>query len=556
VSIRLPTSLTQATLLRLLSLFVISCFWSFATADEGLPDELNKGLLEYHLDREDYFTVLTMLQADDRKANPLHVALAEQHLGLKQTFSLANLEGHIKSLNERDKARLRLASLLYRQGDCKNALKHLKGKGKELNPALQNQRAYLRGQCFIELGNNNFAAQALSRALEGEWAASAYYNLATDYAATSRNPRRALLSLKVARDINQGTSLSEVELTNRINLSAGALYLDSGKPEMANEFFNQIAMDSVYVTQGLYLSGLAKNGIQDYRGAIQSWQASLQYGLIAPGVAESLIAIPHAQALSGFQTQALESYIKASTQFLDEQENIDTLISAIKKYGAIDVLLEERPKADLQWFLDRTSSSNTQRAIYLRYLSQDPELMGMFKEYSQLRTLDQNLQSTQSQMSSLSKTLTSQVRVIDSKQSKANIAALKAQASELLARIQEIESGLSDGNLAKTRDIVMEIEQRLSTAKTKADGRKATVSKQLKNIATALSKISRARDDITKFNRKLDSVVSRISQNRLSELKQNFAAYYEQAELGLVQILEAQARLRTKRSNLLDARYQ
>jgi hypothetical protein len=39
-------------------------------------------------------------------------------------------------------------------------------------------------------------------------------------------------------------------------------------------------------------------------------------------------------------------------------------------------------------------------------------------------------------------------------------------------------------------------------------------------------------------------------------LKLALASYYEQAELGLVQILEVQARLRTKRTNLLDGRYQ
>ncbi|KZZ42349.1 hypothetical protein A3758_07270 [Oleiphilus sp. HI0118] len=552
----LSTYSSAHTFLRLVLLLSISFALTPALASDALPTEIKKGMLEYHLDREDYFTVLTMLQADDRDTNPLHVALAEQHLGLAQSYPLKTLEQHIKTLNERDRSRLRLASLLYRQGDCKNALKHLKGKAQDLNGALQNQRAYLRGQCFIELGNHNFAAQSLSRALEGEWAASAYYNLATDYAATSRNPRRALLSLKVARDINLGEGLSEVELTNRINLSAGALYLDNGKPEMANEFFNQIEMDSIYVTQALYLSGLAKNELQDYRGAIQSWQASLQFGLSAPGVAESLIAIPHAQALSGFQTQALESYIKASKQFLDEQQNVDSLISAIEEYGAIDVLLEERPKADLQWFLDRSTSSNTQRAIYLRYLAQDSQLMSLMKEYAQIKSLDQKLQATESQMSSLTKTLRTQIRVIDSPQSKQNLKVLEQKVAQLHQRIEGIESGLSGANLAKTRELVTSIEERLSSAREKATTRKSDITGQLKDISRALGRISASRKALKAFNRTLDTLLSDVSEKRLSSLKNDFSAYYEQAELGLVQILEAQARLRTKRTNLLDARYQ
>ena len=546
----------RGTLLRILTSFAISCFCSVALADRVLPEGISDGVLEYHLEREDYFAVLMMLDSASRDSHPLHVALAEQHLGLPQSYPVEALEEYIKGLEIRDKARLRIASLLYRQGDCKNALKHLKGKAKNLNSTQQTQRAYLRGQCFIALGNHNFAAQALSRALEGEWAAAAYYNLASDYSSVSRNPRKALLSLKVARDINQGTSLSELELTNRVNLSAGALYLDNEKPELANEFFNQISMDSLYVTQALYLSGLAKNGLQDYRGAIQSWQANLQFGLSAPGVADSLIAIPHAQALSGFQTQALESYIKASAQFLDEQKNIDSLISAIQKYGALDVLLKERPKADLQWFLDRTSSSNTQRAIYLRYLSKDPELMGILEEYSQLKSLDQELQKSQSQMANLAKTLRTQIRVIDAKKSKATMALLKGKVPSLLGRISDLEGELTGANLDKTRELVTDIEQRLLVLSEKADERKSAVSKQLNDIKKALSGIQSTRKKIGAFYADLDGLLTQLTEKQLVMLSNSLAAYYEQAELGLVQILEAQARLRTKRTNLLDARYQ
>lgn len=525
-------------------------------AAPALPSALHEGLLEFHLDRQDYFVVLSMLEGEERDKYPLHAALAEQSLGLPQSYSLKQLEKHLKGLEQRDRAKLRLASLLYAQGDCKNALKHLKGKSKSLNSGLQTQRAYLRGQCFIELGNHNFAAQALSSALEGEWAASAYYNLAADYAASSRNPRRALLALKVARDINQGSSLSEDELTNRINLSAGALYLDNDKPDLANDFFNQIAMSSIYVTQALYLSGLSKHALQDYRGAIQSWLANQQYGLSSPGVAESLIAIPQAQALSGFQTEALESYIKASKQFQDEQEIIDNVLGAIKEYGAVEVLLDERPKAELQWFLERSSSTNTQRAVFLTYLSQTPELYALFKEYAQLKSLEQMLSNKQVQLSSLEKTLGTQIRVIDSKQSDANIAELKRKAASLLKSVDALESQISGTDLARTRSLVTDLEKKLGSVSKQAQDRKLAVKQQLKDISKAKARIASAQKRLTDFYARLDQTVSRLSQAKLLELRQSLASYYEQAELGLVQILEAQARLRTKRTNLLDARYQ
>ena len=551
------TNQIQCWVLRVLLLSLVgSASFALYAAEQPLPQEIRNGLLEYHLDRKNFFQVLTLLEPSDRDAYPLHVAVAEHHLGLAQSFSLEVLEKYVRGLADSDLARLRLASLLYAQGDCKNALKHLKGKAKGLSSTLQTQRAYLRGQCFIQLGNNNFAAQALSQALEGEWAATAYYNLAADYAATSSNPRRALLSLKVARDINQGSDLSEIELNNRINLSAGALYLDNEKPELANDFFNQISMDSVYVTQALYLSGLAKNAMQDYRGAIQSWQANQQFGMPSPGVAESLIAIPHAQSASGFQTDALESFIKASKQLQDEQKNIEKLLAAIDKYGAIEVLLEEKPRAELQWFLDRASSSNTQRSIYMRYLGQSEDLMTLFKEYSQLKSLDINLENQSLQLASLKKTLNSQLGAISSKQSKSEFAALHKKTREIKERIARIESQMTGGDLKKTHDLVVELERRLESAQPSAKKRAQEIPSQIKAIEQASKKIASQRKRIRDFFKRLDTEVSRSSKARLSELGVSLASYYEQAELGLVQILEAQARLRTKRTNLLDGRYQ
>lgn len=551
------TTQIQFYVLRVLLLSVCSTV-SFVSnaAQQPLPQDIRHGLLEYHLDRENFFSVLTLLEQSERELYPLHVAVAEHYLGLAQSFSLDVLDKYVRGLPDADRARLRLASLLYAQGDCKNALKHLKGKAKGLSSTLQTQRAYLRGQCFIQLGNNNFAAQALSQALEGEWAATAYYNLASDYAATSSNPRRALLSLKVARDINQGSDLSEVELNNRINLSAGALYLDNEKPELANGFFDQISMDSVYVTQALYLSGLAKNAMQDYRGAIQSWQANQQFGMASPGVAESLIAIPHAQSASGFQTDALESFIKASKQLQDEQKNIEKLTAAIDKYGAIEVLLEEKPRAELEWFLDRASSSNTQRSIYMRYLGQSENLMSLFQEYSQLKALDINLENQFAQLASIKKTLGSQLITISSKQSKSELASLQKKALELKERIARIESQMAGGDLKKTHDLVAELEHRLQSAQSDAIKRAREIPAQIKAIEQASDKILTQRKRIKDFFKRLDKEVSKSSKARLSELGLSLASYYEQAELGLVQILEAQARLRTKRTNLLDGRYQ
>lgn len=527
-----------------------------AHASDRLPKELRDGLLEFHLERGNFSKILVLIEDDEYSQYPIHVVSAQQALGLPWQYDAAYLEKFLSKSENKLRDRLRLAQLFYREGQCREALKHLKGKHKKLSAQKKTLRAYIRGQCFIELGNQNFAAQSLSDAVGGDVASAAYYNLGADYSATSRNPKRALVSLRVARDINNLDTFTAKELTNLINLSAGALYLKHEKPLLATEFFNQIALDSVYVTQALYLSGLAKNEAQDYRGAIQSWRSNYQYGLAEPGVAESVIALPVAQALSGYQSQALESYVKASEQLQTERDNIKKLRKGLQKHGALSVLVLEESHKDLQWFLARSTHNNTTRAAYMRFLSKDPDIYNQLEQITLFQRFEKELARQQTQLASLAETLKTQAKQIKGGNSTKSINALESRLKRLKQLLDDLESGVSGVNLSKPRETVAELEARVHGIKPKINKRATLLSPQQQQIKKARKDLAVVKKKLQAFLKKQDELLIKLCDAKLEELQVKLTKYYEQTELGLIQILESRARLRTKRTNLLDGRYQ
>ncbi|KZY69556.1 hypothetical protein A3739_08815 [Oleiphilus sp. HI0067] len=536
--------------------FAVGCLlMGFSTFGFALPDDLQKRMVQFHFERGDYASTLSSISKDEYKSYPVMTAVAQTQLGLTPSFTIDQLKQHLKTSDTPDVDRLRIANMLYNQDDCRTAVRYLKGKAPKLSPSLQSLRAYLRGQCFIELGKNNFAAQSLSIALEGELSAVAYYNLATDYAFNSRNPKRALVSLRVARDMtNNGESANE--LTNRINLGAGALYLKHDKPDMAVRFFDEMDIGSAYATQGLYLSGLAKVELKDYRAAVQVWQANLQHNLAEPGVAESLLALPNVQAQSGYQTLALESYLAASKLLQQERAQLAKLKKALKKYGAIEVLLRESSREDLAWFLGNSGVGNTIKNGYLRFLYDDEPSLYWMQLYSDMRLYESNLQGFSAKLKALRTNLKAQGRVNNSTE-------LNKAARELTKRIQaardtlsKIEQRLPPNSTSRTSDTLSALETRLASLPPRVNDRKKAIPEHIQSIDKALKKIDALTVKIAALYSRIDGAFTNDANNAFERFDERLHKHYEQAELGFIQILESHARLTTKRTNLLDGRYQ
>jgi len=538
--------------------FVVSLLFlsSAALHATSLPLDLKQGLLDYYLEQDQHARALWLLDEHEFADYPLHVAISQSALNIKEDFSTSALEAYVANSKQKGVDSLRIAAYYYDKGDCKRVLKYLKGKARGLDSSSRNKRTYLKAQCLIKLDFTSQAAEYLSKALEGEMAATAYYNLAAEYSTINRNPKKSLKALKVARDINYGKSVNEGELTNLINLGAGSLFLEYDKPELATQFFNEITLDSIYASQALYFAGMAKLDTKDYRGAIQAWNHSLQYGLAQPGVSESQIAMPQAQAQSGYHTQALESYMAASKLFLEEKNSVDQLITAIKKEGVLNVLVHEKVNKDLEWFLSNVNARNTRRSAYMRYLSQDPEIYQSIKEYQSFTSLQTLIEQHEVRFKSLTKSLASQQKRIKANSASKQQAAISKKIKAAEANLQQLKTDLPNLRLHNVEELIASMKQRNDSLVTRAKKRSKAIGTQLVPVSTLQKRTKAVEKALRSYFKAHDKYLTHLCVERLQKLKQKFVKHFEQAELGLIQILESQARLQTKRTNLLDGRYQ
>lgn len=523
-----------------------------AGALSAMPQTLKTGVLEFELERNRYLSTLLLLNEGDISQNAVLYASALQAFDMPLTLEKFDVASQINTAALDDKSKFRLAQLFINQDDCVGGLKLLKGKAQSLDSANQQKRAYYRAKCFVKLGHDELAAQALSKALSGEWAAHAYYNLAMEYLATSKSKKRALVALKVARELNTQGGGSSAELTNRINLNAGKIYLDSDRSDLAIGFFNEIPLSSRYVTEGLYLHGFSRLVQNDYRAAAQSWQANLKHALIEPGVSESLLALPLSYRDSGYQTQALEAYLDASSRFKKELKIVTDIKALIKKYSAREVLIEDSDRAELQWFLNKTGAKNTQRVAYYKFVLQDEEVYRRIKLQQELSSLDAGLKYWADQLKVFKRALQARKKEVSSFPDMMKKSALEQRLGESKKRFAKLATAHAQLKGGEVEGVLSELSSRVKALKAGVGSSNDEITDQFKTIARLEKAVKSSQKRSKALLSKLDKGLSDLSVKRLELLESRLIAHKELAELGLVNILESIARTRTKRTNLLD----
>ena len=345
-----------------------------------MPNELYEGMLQFELDRGNYYKALALMEKSYQEEHLIdHVtALKGFNINSDADAILENLRKAIKGKSSKTtltaEDSFNIGRLEYEEGRCKPALRAFKKLKNKLSQEEKQAWIFYRANCFIRLGSNSKAMQILNDTVDGIWASHAYYNLGIAYDESSRNKSKALKAFKLALLLNKGKTHQEKELKNQIYLAVGALYLNAEKPALSSNFFNKVYLDSIVAPQALYLNGLAKLELNDFRSATQSWFSVKKYPLVNQSVAEALLAIPYAYERSGYVSQALEAYLEASNSFETELKLISKIDGLIKKYGAARILIEDTNIEGLEWFLSKDIVTNTMKATYYSYFMSNYEI--------------------------------------------------------------------------------------------------------------------------------------------------------------------------------------
>ena len=523
-----------------------------------MPDELRKGMVQFEVERGNYLSALAYMAPSDRSVFPVSYAGALRGLGM----TAENVDAVLKPLVAKPETmtpvdRFRVGKIYYQLGECIEALKAFKPLKNKLPLDMKQEWAFYRANCFIKLGSKKRAAQVLSDILNGPWISNAYYNLAIAYNDSSISKTKALVALRVASTLNDGSTPAQRELNDRIYFAAGAIYLNEGKADLAEQFFKKIHLESSSAPQGLYMHGVTKLEQKDFRAATQSWFSAKKYATIRSGVGESMLAIPYAYEGAGYTSQALEAYLEASNTFEKELATIDKIIGSVKRYGVRRVLIEEHKLEGLEWFLAKDVAKNTQRAAYYGYLTSDPELYLLIEQLLELKKFQENLEVWQSQLNVYKKSINAKSKGFKASSQRLSLSKVQGQISTLRKKAKSNVFANADSvTLTEINAAIELLSNRLEgTRKNVRQGRdklskqKGTVEKLAKATQEELRNIKSLIDQY-------DELVTEAALSKFELLKLDIRSKFERAEQGLVHILESVAESRTAPRNRLDGRYQ
>lgn len=528
-----------------------------------IPDELYNGLIQFELNSGRYFDALVLMDENYQNTHLVDYMTALQGFDIVRDIPEL-IEKTKKNKNLSDDDYYKIGRTEYHQGNCLPTLKAFKKIQNNLSLDDKEQWSFYRANCFIKLGSNVKAGQALNDVLGGLWAAYAYYNLAISYSESSRDNTRALGALYIAESLNLGESKEAKSLNDRINLAAGKLYLDANKYDSAIQFFKKIYLDSESTPAGLYLNGVALLESGDFRAATQTWHSLKTYSVLNQSVAEAYLAIPFAFERSGYISQTLEAYLDASNTFEAELETIDKIDALIVKHGAAKVFVEDSELEGLEWFLAKDVIKNTTRAVYYQHLMKDESLYDQVRLYAELRMLQNSLDFWSSQLNvfdeSLSKKKQSYKKersMFDAPNVLSKINTQKTKIDALVSQQGMTPSLSSNLQIDVLKNSIEVLKIRLDSLQDKVQKGEVLLNKQLQEGKALSQTIEVNRKRLNSLVTMLDEELTKSLRINLAKLKTTMISNFERSEQGRIHLFEDMAESKQmKKSNLLDGRYQ
>lgn len=382
-------------------------------ADSKNPGELRDlffGEALYHHHQQDYFTAVTLLDAeltqlyslDDPKQDSLSFHREESELlvgDMELSYRMHQRVGRAmqrlldKSVHDsiRDRAAFRLARIAFKKSAYDDALQYLDAIGKSAPAELTQQAALLRGQALIALERYPQAIEVL-KPVQGASALTGYaaYNLGVAYTEAG-DPASAFLYLNKVGTMNTGDRELSA-LRDKANLTIGAALLKAGKAAEARPYLERVQIKSAFANKALLWVGWSSAGEGKYEQALVPWMLLRQRDITDVAVQEALLAAPY-----GFGQ--LKAYGKSAVLYGEAVDKIDREISrlddsmrSIREGKFLKAMLSEEAKHQEQWLFKLGSVKDAPETRYLRNLMAGHAFNESYQNYRELDQLRRNLE--------------------------------------------------------------------------------------------------------------------------------------------------------------------
>jgi hypothetical protein len=553
-------------ILNFLSVAIFTLCLLVSPLAHSMPKELYEGMIQFELDRGNHFKALMLM--DETYKNKHFV----NHVAALKGFNInSDVDKILEKIYAQEKSKdviftskdyFQIGRLEYQLGRCKPALRTFKKLKNKLSQEERQEWIFYRANCFIRLGSNVKAMQILNDTVDGIWASHAYYNLGVSYDESSRDKSKALKAFKLAKLLNRGKTLQEKELNNQINLSVGSVYLNADKPDLSSKFFKKIYLDSSIAPQGLYLDGLAKLELNDFRSATQTWLSVKKYPLANQSVAEALLAIPYAYERAGYLSQTLEAYLDASNSFEKELKVISKVDGLLKKYGAAKIFIEDSNIEGLEWFLAKDVVTNTMKATYYNYFMGNFEIYDAVELYSELKMLSESMEFWSSQLTVFNRSVKDKQATFSQKSKSFSLTKTQKKIDQIAGRINQIQakSNLTQRQIDRLQITTIssnasKLSERLTELKDKVANGRGQLKAQLERNSDLNKRRKISQEKLKTIIKKLDIQITQLIRGQLDVLKIQMLSNYERSEQGLMHVFQDIAESDNQQTNRLDGRY-
>ncbi|HEU4459170.1 MAG TPA: hypothetical protein VFR90_08625 [Methylibium sp.] len=180
-------------------------------------------------------------------------------------------------------------------------------------------------------------------------------------------------------------------LRDRANLALGFAALQDGRPADARAVLQRVRLASLQANKALLGFGWAADALKQPREALVPWTELVGRDPSDAAVLEARIAVPYALASLGAYGQSMERYNEAIDSFANENRALDESIAAVRSGKLVDGLLDRNPGEEMGWFWTIAELPELPHAGHLKLVLAQHKFQEAFKNYRDLRFLENNL---------------------------------------------------------------------------------------------------------------------------------------------------------------------
>jgi hypothetical protein len=295
----------------------------------------------------------------------------------------------------RDRAWFYLAKISYQRGYLAEAEDAITRIANALPADLKEERELLQANLLMARGDYAAAATVLG-AMDLKAAGSRYARYNLGIALMKSN--QVATGTKVLDELGRAPAENEEfrSLRDRANVALGFSAIADKQPQLARNYLERVRLKSQQANKALLGLGWAAASMKDPKLALVPWLELAGRDLNDSAVLEAQIAVPYAYAELGANSQSARRYEQAISAFSSENTNLTESIAAIKSGKLVDALitsnLASNPGEEMGWFWTMRELPAMPHASHLGQILAQHEFQEAFKNYRDLRFLQQNLE--------------------------------------------------------------------------------------------------------------------------------------------------------------------